>query len=287
MRVIEIPGKYRFIVYDSLSEFMEDTMKPTSRYPMPNASEYRRFLPQKQAPDWTGFPAPANCSDVAAICNKGWEDGAKRISTELEQLDPPPVQGIRRRPLWKDNGDHVDMDRVRSGNLDTAWWGITRRLGAQPPKVRIVADMCVNCGVNHSVVFSRGAAAVRLTEILTLAGYTVELWGAANTERRGHVGYAYTVKPFDAPFDNATASAGVALPATFRTLGIANIYKYAYEYWYGAGSAVPLNSEPLEEEGVRLFVVPETVTNTATANQWMKSCVKTLEVSYAVEREHA
>lgn len=283
--------KHSFVLYESMSEFVEKSLEPGCAHKSNNDSHSQMRTNAHRA-GFIGMDKPMTCDQIAELSNAGWEDGAKRIQNEMDSLAPPPVQGIRRRPVWRDFGDEVNMDRVRCGQLDTAWWGMSRRLGQQPPRIRVAVNMCINARTDSGVVFMRGAAGVRLAEILTSAGYQVELWAGASSKGDHSsdpdtTGYACLVKPYSAPFDDASAAAGCALPAMFRTIGITAIYKNAHKEWPSAGYAIPLETEALEEDGTRLFVVPDNITTKQMANDWLKACIDTLQTSYEMERENA
>lgn len=223
---------------------------------------------------------------LVELVKRGWVDGAARIAREVAGLSAPPVQGVRRRPVWKDGGDEVCLDKVRLGRLDTAWRGTARRLGTQAPRVRVVADMSMlTSSCPPSLFFLRGAAAVRLVDVLSEAGYAVELWmadGIAASGSHPRVGYAVTIKPFDAPFDMASAAAMCAHRDVICDLGYPMFMRVNSR---GGGGPTPMIPDYFEEENTRVFITPDTVLDMDRAHKWMQSCVDTLEVSYAAERK--
>lgn len=114
--------------------------------------------------------------------NTGWQDGLKKLESMLDELGTvevvPSSALIRKRHRVRDaQGDNVDIHRVWSGHLDTAWDRMKRQ-NVYSPSHRFVS-IFVNCntpgGVPHKATLWRAAAVARLVEALQGSGRMVRV----------------------------------------------------------------------------------------------------------------
>lgn len=182
--------------------------------------------------EWYGLEGntKAAVKKCGALLRDGWQDGVKRMRQHLTVLGATisaKAPDVRRRPIWSDDGGELDMDKVRSGNLDTAYRRCARRQQMRPAMVAIGIHTADNCNVTSEAMFWRGAAALCLADHLITRGYPVELSGiiAANMgeQRSRRMNLRYIVKAARGPYSLPHACAALALPGTFRTAGF---------YWY-------------------------------------------------------
>lgn len=126
-------------------------------------------------PGWLGGLRSAK--DAAELLDHGWPKGLERILAVRDRLiaELPKPQSIKRRPVWTDAGDELDLDRMRAGRLDQMWWVAKRAMGRAPRTVSIVAEIGGNCALTPDQMFWAGGAALILTDLLEAAGYRVEL----------------------------------------------------------------------------------------------------------------
>lgn len=223
-------------------------------------------------------------ADVVKLVNDGWEDGMKRLTAALKAITPPTPMNIRRMPAWGDHGDEVNMDRVRTGNLETAWRFTPKRaVGVAKRNVTIVVDSIASHGIPAEQMFWRGAAAVTLADALTNAGYSVQLLSAFRGD--GLHGEAVVcrvmVKDYHAPFDLQTAAACLACPAFFRAIGVAwgfgnlpvgQVHSGAWSVYNALKTADVLDIA----SGSILHITPQTVSTKEQAQAWVEECVNTM-----------
>lgn len=179
--------------------------------------------------NWYGLSeklgADASCVDVArALAINGDPDGLERLTENMDrlgQMDRP--RSIRRRRARGDQGDELDIQRVYSGRLDDAWSRREPRLSFAPRRVTITVTAACAGMHNSDTLFWRGAAAVRLADLATEAGYNVEILmfvgGKRGTAGFDRVSCYVTAKAFGAPLDMALLSGCVCHPAFFRSIG--------------------------------------------------------------------
>ena len=152
--------------------------------------------------------------------NRVWADGLSTMRTAQE--DMPTVTGVkslRRKRQWGASGIEVDMDRVRTGRLDTAWRCYRRQVSTGTRIIKVVVDMCCNWMVTGKQYIWTGIAATALIDTLEASGYRVELEAVcAGTRTYGTRGYAIRVplKAADEPLDIERVLLWTAHPAAFR-----------------------------------------------------------------------
>lgn len=111
------------------------------------------------------------------LIQSGWPVGAdtarKLADTLLAKLPEP--ESARRKPIWKDEGDDIDRDRLYSGDLDTAWRGTTKVIQRAPRVIKIAAAWGMNCGYTAKQIMWNGVAITALLDVLERSGYGTEL----------------------------------------------------------------------------------------------------------------
>jgi hypothetical protein len=169
--------------------------------------------------DWFGFH---DIHGAIRAYRSGWPEGAARLEQAMAEMPevPRPVSR-RRRAQWSDAGDELDIQRVYRGQLDTAFRSARRAPRLAPQRVTVVAQQSAVANVRSEQFFWAGAAVVRLTELLTEAGYSVELLFVASSKKCGkHTPWSHsvmtTVKAPHAPLDLSAAAGVLCNAASFR-----------------------------------------------------------------------
>lgn len=217
-------------VFDSMEEFMHAALHA----PHADRACYREWLEgtDGEGAAWYGLEgepgfsqerrnARVKTNDVCALVSRGWQRGADRLEQAFASLecDAKP-RTMRRVRIRTDQGDSVDIHRVNSGQLDTAWDRCAKRSLPGAARVTLVYDAIDFGGASSDAMFWRGAAVAFLADRLTQAGYAVRvISGWSGGVDSGTAVCRVQVKPFDAPLDLPTLAAGVALPAFFRSIG--------------------------------------------------------------------
>lgn len=157
----------------------------------------------------------------------GWIEGAGQIKAFADKLkeSAPAPHSIRRKIKWADAGDSLDIHRVWSGRLGQAWESHPRQRSASGQQtVRIFAQVFQSAFTQASYGFWRGAAVLALADILSEAGYNVEIVGGmiaqgyvVKGEDMSNI-YAFTVdiKSALAQLDISSLAATLALAGFFR-----------------------------------------------------------------------
>lgn len=150
---------------------------------------------------------------------RGWGAGADRLR-EISTKEIAPTN-VRRRRSRGDQGDELDIHAVNRGDLSRAWTRTTRQTRTATRSVSIVCNLSCSFKQKAADLFWRGAAALKLAEALTQAGYSVALYGATGTRgadgRALNIGQFIEIKAEDAPLDVSALAAIVAMPGFKRT----------------------------------------------------------------------
>lgn len=208
----------------TLSEFLEAVNAPA--YCEDNQRELEDWLTDDRL-KWMGISEDARSGEnsfdaTRRLVRDGWARGVKLIDSVVNSVTVPAPRSVRRAPMWRGQGDEIDQQRVWAGNLDRAWRTTGRERRNGPCRVRLIVDSIANAGVDAKDMRWRGVAALRLTDVLTEAGYSVQVEGAINA--KGGCGYSgrfklrTIVKEYTQPLDLLTLAATTAMPAFFRSL---------------------------------------------------------------------
>lgn len=158
---------------------------------------------------------------------EGWKAGADRAVNMAQELrddlgNLEPV-AIKRTRVWTDEGDELDYDRFRNGDLEIAWRGSRRRKRAKlAPAITIVVNWANACSQSAEQLFWTGAVGVALVDLLENAGYETAVVAAAAGWQRGARSQSIvsvSAKDFGDPL-RIEALAGLLCHAgVYRTLG--------------------------------------------------------------------
>lgn len=206
--------------FDSIGDFFAwGAKRPTRPH---NAKEWDRMGSNRGA-GWLGVDSVAA---VQALVRDGWPEGVQRTMDALKDIEGPlhPID-VRRRRVWTDQGDSLDIHRVYSGSLDTAWQRTKRRTVRATRNVRLICNVNANAGINAvTQMFWRGAAALKIADELTKAGYNVEIVAAlASTSmamvRPLNCTVTVVVKEYASPLDLNTLATALCLGGFARLFG--------------------------------------------------------------------
>ena len=173
-------------------------------------------------PGWHG--GLSSTREVSDMLVKGWVDGGERalaLATEITDSLDSDVDEIRRKLVWSDTGDDVDIQRLYTGDWDKAFSSMrpAKRLGRQ--HVTIVQQWGGHTNISAEALFWGGAATIAMSDILEDAGYTVEAWtmSVARQDCGENAIVVLQTKEPDLPIVPDMLAATIGHAATFRTLG--------------------------------------------------------------------
>ena len=120
----------------------------------------------------------------------------------------------------------LDIHKVNSGHIDTAWTARRRTSKKTAKRFTITANIGANANVNSDILFWRGVATCALTNLLVTAGHAVEV--VAYTTNTGltfeeskkspyEMFHTIGIKSFTTPLNLASLSASICMAGFFRT----------------------------------------------------------------------
>lgn len=187
------------------------------REPAVNPTDYDHFKE-----NWYGRGIVGASQAIAMLESGQWQQGQSEMLRLFDSIgdDVPAPRTMRRRRVWSDQGDSLDIHRVWSGSVDTAWQRMAQREATGPKRVTIAASIGLMSGEHADRVLWVGAAALKLADILTTAGYDVCIKGVRAAQGALKSGanlvQVWTAKPFTAPLDMAALCIGIASATTVR-----------------------------------------------------------------------
>lgn len=199
--------------YESATEFAN--MKP-----LPGANRgMAKYLRDDdgQRNRWAG-----GCSNIhqwKRFVDKGWPEGRRKVFERMPKIESPTAQNVRRRTVWSDQGDEVEMERVYMGRLDTAWREAKRTWCMGPQQVRIWVNVTRHAGVPADAFFWAGAATIIASDALEEAGHSVEIVTFAYgkpTGQQKHMVVTLCAKALDEPLNLDRIAAMLCNAATMR-----------------------------------------------------------------------
>lgn len=275
-------GRLVAVLYESISE-------PGSRKKFKFAENAERHARQLTGEGhdpayWLGAPSH---EVLQGRMTTGWPEGVKRLS-ELATAEVAVPTNVRRRRVRGEQGDEVDMQRVWAGNLSTAWSRTRRQSRCAQRSVSIVCNLSCNADVSSDAMFWRGAAALRLLEALSAAGYNVGLYAAAAARSCTADGTidncrVCEVKAPDMPLDMSALAAIVAMIGFKRTALHAAAVEIADEEGKPGNPSLGAADDTLLAPGIAQLPIPSNafiqgrINNKADAERWIAECLSRIE----------
>lgn len=165
-----------------------------------------KYKDLSEGPSYT-FHGVQSLKELDGYLDQGWPEGEKRARETLKALSIPRAKTVRRRKTRGDFGDHLDIQRVYAGSLDTAWDRTERTYaeGGAGPHVTMLVNIGALASRHTSDLFWRGAATMILADELEKTGRRCEIIAYSWSQGAYHNGsFALTgirVKEFDQPLE--------------------------------------------------------------------------------------
>lgn len=230
---------------------------------------------------WYGVEGGAD--KVLDLIKNGWPEGVQRMNEAFSQLTTSLEAVSLRRVLTRgDHGDEFDIHRANSGNLDKSW--SRRKRGKRPASrsVSIFLNGSVAYNVHANTLFWRGAAILCLTDILSTAGYSVEVStggasiGLQAEGKQSYLGEAVILKAASDPVNLTNLAAGLCLGIN-RVIGFARSASVPYPIDYSFGQPSFADLEPLGLPASTIKLEGPAIQNQQQANDWVTSTLAKIE----------
>lgn len=221
----KITGSTHHLVYESLEELETLGVQRCQRF---NAHAYHSASEsQGDARTWYGTR-----EEPREKIQHGWPELLETLRTMSERLElsdevTPHLAILRRRKRVRgDSGDELDMPRVYSGQLATAWTAPRRRMAPRYSErfATLVINVSCSCHTSFDSTIWRAAIALKVCNMLQAAGRTVEIYVANPVNPYGR--FACRVKTYGQPLvvERLVAMSSAAFLRTygFIMIGSAN-----------------------------------------------------------------
>lgn len=254
-----------------------------------NSRYASKFLTQDRD-KWLGIEGGAPAALAALV--DGYPRGEQMVREFHDKIAAsiPRAVGVQRRRIRGAMGDELDIHAVNRGNVDRAWSTASRVLRRSSSILRLVVDICANHDTSASSMQWRGVAGLALSEVMSKAGYSVEIVAAfavnrylAPSRQDNKMTCTVVVKPRGVQADLGLLAATVALPAFFRTLGFCAIVRCADDqgkivserlgHYLDVSGVLPVPDK------VTQLMVPQSITSHDSAVQWVRESVTLLQGS--------
>ena len=232
--------------------------------------------------NWLGPDNPTIAQAVDRVLH-GWKEGAEKVRHHLAAIEINAPVSVKRKRKRSDQGDDLDIHAVYRGDLEHAWTKRQRSHTRARRTVRIVAQCNLLANTNADELFWRGAAVCKLVDVLSDAGYSVEVIGAIASVRIDHHEHAwlltFPLKEAESPLDMEQL-AGIACNSGFHRLYGFRAY-YARCDWNRAHIAGTDHSDDssrltaavnFNADGTQTFTVPYHVGDATQAQAWLAKC---------------
>jgi len=207
----------------------------------------------------------------------GWPAGVRRMREAMDDLgeDIARPRSVRRARIKRDHGQEVDMQAMWRGRADIAWTDCTRQVRTTAQVITIAANITALRHVDASALFWRGAAVLKLADMLTEAGYNVRIVAVRKTEKayQDHraILQRVTVKEPTAPLDMNALASTVCLSGFFRVVLFLNQCAVNLKITESLGNSEVYTAQDGEIAGVERCMSRE------AARQWVIDAVAQID----------
>lgn len=270
----------------TLSEFLVAAGQPAAN--PSNADSLRQFREERNDIDWMGLANEVQAKETAFACTvrlvrDGWRNGLNLLAQVANKVTAPTPKTVRRYQRWQEQGDDVEMQRIWAGSLDNAWRGTHRDTRHGPQRVRILIDAIESGGKGADGMRWRGVAALKLSDLLTEAGYSVQVESVISCKDSFSTRVfklRAIVKEYEQPLDLLTLAPCTALPAFFRALMHAWGLAVAPNARPGVSYQVrtPTADEfPDGDDNCKVFVIPGAANTATKASEHITKIIEALD----------
>ena len=251
------------------------------------AKDFVGYNPLKSSPDleWLGREdlkgeGLTSRRQVAARLGEYVENDHKSIQSTRDQLsdlvDSIDLDQLKRMLQWSDSRGRVNATRLLAG--DSKFRRTFRKSMAPVEAVALVVPTGANANVDADVIFARTAVALAASELLTQAGFAVEVWGyaySANCYRGEDINNAVAairLKAADEHTNEAIAASGGS--AWFFRSGVFGMWAAQGNACSSLGQSRDLSDEQAEHMCNIIGLEQAHVMKTGTGQRSVKTAIE-------------
>ena len=228
------------------------------------------------------FGVRSGVAGVKKIVSEGWKDGAERIEELGQQIEVVKAKSIKRRTIRGASGQTLNMSAVYSGNLSKCWTSRRRSGAIGPKKISILFQVGANSDVDAERLFWRGAALAKVSEVLSEAGYSVQILGFSHTVGQftpsGDTLYTFNIKGADESIDVHRLATITALAGYFRYYVFKIFHTAEQKLSYALGRAASAPAKLFDQLKPNHIISGfESINNLAAAQKFINDKINELE----------
>lgn len=276
--------------FDSIADLTDYSAKACEDAPFFNQRQHGRLNGEvvrgmKKMTNAKWFGLDEGSEGVREKTAQGWADGVQKMIKAMRDMDAPAQpKSAKRRRTRGDFGDSVDMGAVWAGNLSQAWARTAKREIHTSQNITIYTALGASWKVPASALFWRGAAALKLADVLTQAGYNVRIIGTRHSYKAfeegeqtpcTNIAQFVTIKESSAPLDLNSLASSLCLSGFNRLYFFQAQCKAPFEATGNLG--YPVTSEYLgmgELEGIDGL---DDVLSKDLANDWVRQKIEAIQ----------
>ena len=282
--------KLKHLHYASVS-----AIRAAAAVPMKDPNNNRlaeRHSARDDGSHWHGIDGGAEAVKNALV--NGFPAGEAAIAAFHSEIAAslPRALGHHRTKRRSNLGDELDIHAVNRGATDRAWTLSSRTIRKGSGLLRLVVDICGNATTSAETLQWRGIAALSLNEVMSRAGYSVEIVAAMAVQNlRRATGSGKTsvdaclttvvVKPRGTQADIGLLAATLTLSGFFRLYGFLSFIRAADDAGFavdsGLGNYLDASGVVPVPDKVSQIIVPQSVHDKASALEWVQATVKLLQ----------
>ncbi|MCH7720388.1 MAG: hypothetical protein IH988_05285 [Planctomycetes bacterium] len=171
---ITIAGKTWHVWEHTLDEFLRAATRERPHYKNADHPEALEQEGKREDRTWDEAWRGGSLDDLRTLHT--WPEGRERLrEIDLDNVQLPTVEGVKRVRCWSDDGDEFDRDRFDAG-YDDCWQTRRRRRSPNGKRViRITVELSASGSNTAGSLIWSGVAAAKLVDELESAGYRVEV----------------------------------------------------------------------------------------------------------------
>lgn len=218
------------------------------------------------------------------LMENGWPEGAKMARESLTSIQLPRMRSSRRRRVRGAMGNELDIHRVYSGQLDTAW--DTMRREATEHSGQFNAVLVVHTQTESSVrsyeAFWRGAAAALIADLIQQSGRGVQVvlnisLDYLSTQDDSKSCISLTLKDFGEPMDLERLIVGTSVGFYRGELFRAkHCMTFPVRYGFGYIRSNPIYPLHIQGANTYLVEVPHNIYSRGSAQDLVNKVAKEL-----------
>lgn len=269
------------IYWDSISEPFDFELGK-NKSAMDSSTEDKEKKDKDDRIKWYGVES----YDKVVRCVKyGWPEGAERMSVLSDGISGMATN-FKRKRVRGEFGDELDIHQVMSGRIDKAWSRRERKKRVSQKNINFIVDIAAPWDVTADALFWRGAAMLKLADILERAGYSVGIHaaiGASDLSNKLGTAQFVPIKRNGIPLDIQSICSTIALSGYFRAAmfrglcASCDINNENIRHYFGSPCHKYIHKAKKHFSFLRDAIIQPPIISKEGAEKWIKDTIAKIE----------